>query len=488
VTRAAEHRPPKVATSVALLALVACVVLGARAVALRGQQEAPFPHLDHQGLFPLCAGCHQGIDQGDAASFYPPPASCTGCHDGVREERVTWSGPTADVGNVVFQHDVHAAEMAAAGDPPQDCAACHVAEGGTRMAVTDSVQLAGCWSCHAHPAIDHIVDADCASCHVPLASTRFDMARIEGLPLPVNHASAEFLVSGHGTLAEADVGRCATCHTQERCVSCHVDADRASIAATPRAPADMELPVAPAHYNVPASHTERDFLAAHGSGASRQTCGTCHTSNDCTTCHIQPLPEAVSSLPARADVVAPGAQVVGRPPASHEGMFFIEAHATLAAASETSCSTCHEESFCVSCHDAPLSSGVEAGYHPAAFLSMHAASAFGRDSECATCHSTQVFCRQCHLETGLVPAGGGRLGPGYHDDGPLWLLRHGQAARQNLESCSSCHRQVDCTQCHGVLGAFKVSPHTLGFDAERAWARSPRTCLACHVGNPLSGR
>jgi hypothetical protein len=131
---------------------------------------------------------------------------------------------------------------------------------------------------------------------------------------------------------------------------------------------------------------------------------------------------------------------------------------------------------------------MQGGYHPAAFLSRHTASAFGRDAECSTCHNTQTFCRACHAQIGLVPAGGGRLGPGYHDDGPLWLIRHGQAARQNLESCATCHRQVDCTQCHGVLGAFKVSPHTLAFDAERAWARSPRTCLACHVGNPLDGR
>jgi hypothetical protein len=175
--------------------------------------------------------------------------------------------------------------------------------------------------------------------------------------------------------------------------------------------------------------------------------------------------------------------VVARAPESHGRMFFAEAHGTLAAAAEASCATCHEESYCVSCHDAPM----QGGYHPPDFVSRHTASAFGRDTDCATCHSTQAFCRECHLEVGLTPPGGGRLGPGYHDDGPLWLIRHGQGARQNLESCASCHRQVDCTQCHGVLGAFRVSPHSAGFDAERAWARSPRTCLGCHIGDPLSG-
>jgi hypothetical protein len=234
-----------------------------------------------------------------------------------------------------------------------------------------------------------------------------------------------------------------------------------------------------AHYNEPSTHLEGQWLTLHGVDASRQTCATCHTSEDCTSCHVQPAPTAIASLPSRADVTAPGVHVSARAPESHESAFFMQAHTTLAAANEASCTTCHRQDFCVSCHDGP----VGGGYHPTAFLSRHAASAFGRDSECASCHQTQVFCRECHVQVGLTSSG--RLGPGYHDDGPAWLLRHGQGARQNLESCASCHRQTDCTQCHGELGAFKISPHTVGFDAERAWARSPRTCLACHVGNPL---
>jgi hypothetical protein len=260
-----------------------------------------------------------------------------------------------------------------------------------------------------------------------------------------------------------------------------VDAERDVIAAFPAAPPDMELPPAVAHYNEPTTHLAGRWLTLHGVEASRQECATCHTSNDCTSCHVQPLPEAVRTMPARGDVVAPGVHVVASAPTSHESVFFLQAHTGLAASGDASCATCHQESFCVSCHDGP----VGGGYHENDFLARHTAAAFGRDAECSSCHSTQVFCRECHVQVGLV--GTGRLGPGYHDDGPVWLLRHGQAARQNLESCASCHRQVDCTQCHGVLGAFKVSPHSAGFDAERAWARSPRTCLACHsTGNPLN--
>jgi hypothetical protein len=314
-----------------------------------------------------------------------------------------------------------------------------------------------------------------------LARTAFDRVRIEALPVPADHEAEAFLGSGHGPLVEADAGRCVTCHTQERCVSCHVDTELAVIASFPQATAGMELPEAEVHYNEPADHLDRGWFSLHGAGASRQECATCHTSNDCATCHVEPLPEPIRSIPSRADVVAPGVQLVEAAPASHESAFFMQAHTGLAASGDASCATCHREAFCVSCHDGP----VGGGYHETNFLSRHTADAFGRDAECSTCHNTQVFCRECHVQVGLAAVG--RLGPGYHNGGPVWLLRHGQAARQNLEGCTSCHRQVDCTQCHGVLGAFKVSPHSLGFDAERAWARSPRSWLACQNGNPLNG-
>lgn len=467
--------------SVAGLVAFASIALGGVAVSVLAVQEDPFPHEAHQGLFPLCTGCHEGVPAGSEADYYPEPASCSGCHDGVREEAVAWDGPTEHVGNVTYDHSVHDDELGAAGDPAQACASCHIAAGGGRMAVADQVQLDTCWGCHAHEATDHQVDANCETCHVPLARTAFDRLRIESLPVPADHETAAFLDSEHGPAVASDAGRCATCHTQERCVSCHVDTELDVIASFPAAPPTMELPPGVAHYNEPTTHLEGQWLTLHGLEASRQSCATCHTSNDCTTCHVEPVPDAIRSIPARGDVVAPGVHVVATAPENHESVFFMQAHTGLAASGDATCATCHQESFCVSCHDGP----VGGGYHQTDFLARHTADAFGRDAECSSCHNTQVFCRECHVQVGLV--GTGRLGPGYHDDGPVWLLRHGQAARQNLESCASCHRQVDCTQCHGVLGAFRVSPHSVGFDAERAWARSPRTCLACHTtGNPLN--
>lgn len=460
--------------------VVASPLVGTTATA---EQEDPFPHLEHQGLFPLCTGCHQGIQTGETAAAYPEAGSCASCHDGVARDRVTWNGPSERVDNVDFDHEGHARQLLEEGDPARTCAACHIPEDGGRMDVSDTIQLGECWSCHAHQVEDHFADsADCTACHVPLAGTTFSRDRIESMPRPRSHEADDFIALEHGTLASGSVESCATCHTQEVCAACHVDLGLAEVEAMPRAPVWMSVPEPAAAYPEPASHMEPRWLEGHEVQASAAECSTCHTTDDCRSCHVERVPSLVTELPRRQDVTAPGVMLTQRSPGSHESLFFMQAHSVLASADQTSCSTCHVDDFCSTCHEAAPSNG----YHPDNFMVRHSSSAYGRDAECANCHMDQVFCRACHVELGLAGSRGDL--DGYHDASPVWLLRHGQAARQSLESCASCHRQVDCTRCHGVLGAFKVSPHSSTFDAERAWARSPRTCLACHVGNPLNGR
>ena len=142
------------------------------------------------------------------------------------------------------------------------------------------------------------------------------------------------------------------------------------------------------------------------------------------------------------------------------------------------CTTCHVRVECEACHSAP----DRAPFHPSNFESRHAAASYARQLECSSCHSTERFCRDCHQQLGMRSEG--RLGSGFHDAEPLWLLRHGQAARQGLESCASCHQQTDCLQCHSTVGAFQVSPHGPGFDPERARSRNPAICFVCHVTVP----
>lgn len=462
-----------VASRVAMLAVATFALVGV-ARAATSAQESAFPHDRHEGLFPLCAGCHEGVPDNDPNRFYPSVEQCNLCHVGDQERVDTWTDEEPEPDNLKFQHGFHEALF---GDFAPTCEGCHSAPEGPRMAVSGDVQLGTCWTCHQ--ATEHQVDAPCATCHIPLAETQLPVARISRFPFPADHASPVWLTEQHGADAADGTARCATCHTADRCVACHVDTDREEIAEMLAAPEGMELPPTYARYVAPASHEDQAWLGEHRIEASRAECGTCHTSDSCMACHVQPAPTPVASLTSRDEAVAPGVEVVRRGPESHESYFFLDTHWALAASEGVSCATCHAESFCVECHDGPSSGG----YHPPQFVARHQAEAFGRDAECATCHNTQAFCRSCHVEVGLTSFG--RLGPGYHDAQSVWLLRHGQAARQNLESCASCHAQSDCTQCHGVLGAFKVNPHSASFDAQSAWARSPQTCLACHIGNPI---
>lgn len=469
-----------VALALALTGLVLVSVsrLGAR-------QEAPFPHEEHAGLFPVCAGCHQGIETGDVVTSFPEPARCTGCHDGVDLVRVTWDGPSERTSNLRFDHLEHGEELQRAGDPVPECTSCHSEPGGQRMSVGDTPQLETCWGCHAHERDEHFTsgpEAECTVCHVPMASSGFDRERLMALEAPADHEAPGFILGGHGEAVASDPARCATCHVQDRCVACHVNTDLAEIASIPAAPPEMDQPEWESEYPVPPTHEVGGFRTAHAPDRGDATeCSVCHTSDSCLSCHAPPGPSAVASLPARSEVVAPGVHFDVQPPETHGSPFFMSAHSAIAAGDPGQCATCHTESYCVACHEGPS----DGGYHPANFVSRHLADAWGRSQECATCHNTAAFCRECHEQSGFGSQG--RLGSGYHDAEPMWLLRHGGAARQNLETCASCHQQNDCVQCHGVLGSFRVSPHTSNFDAEAAWAKSPRTCIACHTSNPLGG-
>jgi len=538
VTRSMRWGLPRVMGLVAAVAL-----LGAPSAALSAQPPAPlvtdtFPHIAHQGLFPLCSGCHVGIAEGEIETAYPDPSSCSGCHNGVDRGRVTWSPEPLPTGLLDFSHPGHAAAVADApgASAPLDCAGCHVAEGGPRMEVVP-VAAAGCLSCHGVEPEQHLVGGtDCTSCHRAAAesSTGADLlARVAqvgiGLDegetgaahaslLPSDHLVGDFLATHAPSRTEAET-RCATCHVQERCAGCHVDAGLSAIQSMDRAPREWTLPIMRADYPTPESHLNAGFELTHALPTPAVTdCSTCHTRNDCATCHIEPVPAVVDSLPRRPAaaahlspaahpspgailasasptrisagpgplpdtiyrVRAPGVGLVMSSPTSHASPFFMTAHPLLSSGSPDSCAGCHEQSFCTSCHEQP----GETGFHPGGFVLRHAPAASSAFQDCSSCHSTERFCRECHTEVGMGSTG--RLGGGFHDAEPIFLLRHGTAARRDLESCASCHTQNDCRQCHSQTGAFRISPHGPDFNASRAQQANPWICSACHIG-PIGG-
>lgn len=495
-----------------LLGFVALALgLGGGLFFVSGSRQEAFPHAEHARLFPFCTGCHEGVETDDPDNFYPDPQLCARCHDGQDMARVAWTAPTDEVTNLRFTHENH---RDAAGE--LECERCHSPEGAARMVVERALP-ANCLSCHAHEAQDHFVDADCRTCHVPLARTAFDAGRVQALPLPADHEQPAFLLEGHGEGAQANATRCAACHTREKCTSCHVDVEGVeAIAAIPAAPEAFPLGRLEARYPTPPSHLQRDWMEDHDEGASRRSCGTCHTREDCAACHVEPLPEAARELPSRGGMLpaghpptggrqvgpavrggrpapialqvqdtsrrrtqGPGVGLQRRMPPSHAPRSFLDDHAAFASAQPQNCEACHTKRFCEDCHDAPASPS----FHPRNFTANHASAAYGRRLECSTCHETRTFCRSCHIQQGM--GANARLGQGFHDAEPVWLLRHAQAARQGLESCTSCHTQRDCMQCHSTIGAFGVNPHGPDFDARRVQKRNPLICFACHVSDPL---
>ncbi len=69
---------------------------------------------------------------------------------------------------------------------------------------------------------------------------------------------------------------------------------------------------------------------------------------------------------------------------------------------------------------------------------------------------------------------------GFHNDDPGFALGHGQAARQGLETCASCHAQQDCLACHSARGGRRINPHSSDFDAGKLRDKNPELCLFCH--------
>ena len=455
--------------------------------------DPPFPHERHAKMFPLCSTCHAGVvERGEAV--FPAPASCQSCHDGVVKPRVEWaprSGPRP--GNVKFTHDAHhrvaVAKTPADSAMATDCASCHTPADAHRMTVQVAV-IPKCFSCHgiAAPHFD-APPATCATCHVRLTEARaLTPAQVARFPKPRSHDDPDFLLAGHGRDARVSGARsgpgaiaasCATCHARNLCLSCHVNA--------PESPAIMALalddrsPVRVSSRGVPPGHLSPDFMRTHGREADRRsaTCATCHTRESCASCHVGSVPGSVAALPPAAEGRAPGVHVTRAPPPDHTREFR-ERHGAEANARPASCETCHTRPSCLQCHRPEP--GRKPGYHPPSFLTLHPSSAYSRDASCSDCHNPAQFCQSCHQKSGLVAQS--RLGTrGYHDAFRGFSLGHGQAARQSLETCASCHAERDCTACHSAVGGgFRFNPHGPGFNAERMRSKNPSVCAACHGG------
>ncbi len=158
------------------------------------------------------------------------------------------------------------------------------------------------------------------------------------------------------------------------------------------------------------------------------------------------------------------------------GEAFQLSHGAAASAVQPDCNSCHTENTCIQCHDGLGSSE----FHPVNFLASHGPEAYGRVSDCSTCHNTEAFCRECHLNLGFDQSSS--FFSTFHNDQGLGFFSHSFGARQDLESCVSCHQQTDCMRCHSSQTGMGVNPHGPGFDASALMNLNKSTCDLCHTG------
>jgi hypothetical protein len=325
-----------------------------------------------------------------------------------------------------------------------------------------------CLSCHVNAPESPVIAALALDNRVPMYAAT--------LPKPPSHTAADFLRT-HGRAAQQATATCAVCHARESCASCHIGVPPRAIAALPTS-GPGRAAGAMLTRSKPPSHT-REFREHHGAEAKARpmTCASCHARESCASCHIGSVPRAVAAMPAAAAGRLVGAQWARTPPASHT-IDFRERHAAEASARPSSCETCHVRSTCYECHRPDVAR--QSRYHPQNFLTRHPSAAYSREANCSDCHNPAQFCQSCHQQSGLVAIG--RIGTtGYHDAFRGFSLGHGQAARQSLETCASCHAERDCTACHSAVGGgFRFNPHGPGFDAARMKSKNPSVCIACH--------
>lgn len=465
-----------------LLGLTAAVfVVGMRLP----QSRQGFDHPKHAKLFVTCATCHRGAEAA-GQPMLPSAPSCGACHDGTTEKRVEWSPrPGPRVSNLRFDHLRHGALRRARGDTTSSCTDCHAEKGATWMRVRGP-SAPQCIGCHTPGRAPHLAQPDsaCASCHVPLAQApALTPARIAGFPIPESHRASAFLTkAGHGRGAERQgrqraAASCATCHARDFCATCHVDAPE--VAAIQALSPDPRALAIQHELKAPPSHQAANFEAVHGMLATGRdaSCRTCHSQESCLACHRAAAPPAVLALFRSGPGRGEGAKTTQRLPASHSPSWR-ERHGSFASASMKSCASCHARDECLTCH--LPTTAKRNGYHPSGYLTRHPADAYTRSNSCGDCHNTGEFCQTCHNQAGLSARRTLLGAAGYHDGNRQFLFGHGQAARQGLESCVTCHVERDCLTCHSSIKGRGFSPHGPGFDPERMLRKNPQLCMACH--------
>lgn len=111
------------------------------------------------------------------------------------------------------------------------------------------------------------------------------------------------------------------------------------------------------------------------------------------------------------------------------------------------CSACHEDELCITCHKTPIP-------HRQDFGATHGKTAQKYPESCKTCHKEKNFCAGCHGIEMPHPS--------------AFLKQHSRLVKQRgNEVCLRCHTEDSCAQCH-AQHTHPAGPQTFKENAQKA--------------------
>jgi hypothetical protein len=381
-----------------------------------------------------------------------------------------------------FNHKKHVKELGMA------CTTCHDAAKTSRKAADSLLPPATrCDGCHGtnHRNLSAVSSDEsrplgqCGFCHVGYDAQRPKLIARVLMPKPNLRFDHQRHVVGE----------------RMSCARCHGKVEELELASRDQLPRMKECVTC---HELGASSAGRATGSALGS-----TRGKRRPSGVCTTCHLSE-PNGLLTTTFSSGKLLPPPWLYN---AGHDPNF-IERHKRVAGDDSQFCANCHQERFCVGCHDGNVRPRK---IHPNDFLNQHAMAARQNNPRCTSCHQQQSFCLSCHQRAGVAMSGPianfasrGRFHPpkSVWTDGRRSGLHHAWEAERNLNACVSCHQERDCASCHatravGGRGAWpqdpsamppvgrNSNPHPVGFAGRcrQALRQNARPCLTCHDAN-----
>jgi len=183
-------------------------------------------------------------------------------------------------------------------------------------------------------------------------------------------------------------------------------------------------------------------------------CAACHEQDFCLECHKSGFADEQGSFSNNMINV-------------HRSDFSVT-HPIPARTDPQLCSSCHENQFCVDCHNDFARADLATLSHRRGFTlgTLDGAHAGFSELQCAGCH------RNSSGQLSVIPSSTG------------WSANHAREARKNLVTCQACHPDGDvCIECHSAKTGLGVNPHPDDWDdisGRLKRASNGRTCRKCH--------